>query len=105
METGVIPAGAAVEVLLGLEGTAEADCPLTLTVNGRSCEAPVPCEVYGRAEDGGGDVVNGYCEGEPAVFRFFLTDAADLQNLLTLTVGNEANKAVTVSYAEVRVSP
>ena len=105
VETGVIPTGAAVEIYLGLEGAAEADCPLTLTVNGRPCGAPAPCEVYGRAESGGGNVVNGYCEGEPAVYRFALADAADLPNLLTLTVGNEANKAVTVSYAEVRVSP
>lgn len=105
VETGVIPAGAAVEVLLGLEGTAKADCPLTLTVNGRSCEAPAPCEVYGRAEDGGGDVANGYCDGEPAVYRFVLTDAADLPNLLTLTVKNEGSRTAAVSYAEVRVSP
>ena len=104
IETGAIPDGAAVTVVLGFEKALSDEAALTVKANGVLCEAKGKTEANGRAEAGGGDVPGGYCRAENAVFYAFTVPAdAKLTNLLTLelTAGGGAPKVV---YAEADVN-
>ncbi|MBR0510790.1 MAG: hypothetical protein IJJ85_11795 [Clostridia bacterium] len=104
VETGVIPKGSEVSVYLGLSKEV-ADGKLTLSVSGRETEYKGRDMVYGRAESGGEDVELGYCEaGDAFVYKFTLSDAENLPNLLTLEISN-GDRACNLVYAEIKVEP
>ncbi|MBQ6163293.1 MAG: hypothetical protein IJK23_02330 [Clostridia bacterium] len=101
VETGYIPEGAAVTVYLGFDSAlADADS-IALTVNGR------PCDPAGKVDDLSrfvGENDSGYCRWDCTIYRYELTDASRLPNLLTLALAN-SGKTVNVLYCEVDVTP
>ncbi len=103
IETGAVPKGAAVTVILGLEKAPTDEDPLLLTVNGVACGATAEkTEACGRSEADGGDVPGGYCREDAAVFYKFTVPAdAGFTNLLRLELAAAQNRVV---YAEADVA-
>ncbi len=101
IETGYIPNGAHVSIYVGLNKETDENS-FSLSVNDAQCSAPVRDEVYGRSEADGGDIPQGYCSEDCVIYRFDLTDTADLPNLLSLSF--RSGSAATIVYAEVKVS-
>ena len=101
IETGYIPNGAHVSIYVGLNKETDENS-FSLSVNDAQCSAPVRDEVYGRSEADGSDIPQGYCSEDCVIYRFDLTDTADLPNLLSLSF--RSGSAATIVYAEVKVS-
>ncbi len=103
VETGYIPDGARVDVYVGLDRPLAEDELLTLTLNGGKCAFEGEAEVYGRSENGGADVPQGYCRTDCFIYRFSAGNAAGLPNLQTLTFTGD--RRVKVTYLELGVTP
>lgn len=104
VETGYIPDGAAVTVYLGLKKELTDEAALTVSINGTVLTPEGNSEVYGRSEADGSDVAQGYCREDCFIYAFTM-NAAGLPNLLTLTLTNAGRDAVSVTYAEIDVTP
>ena len=100
VETGYIPAGAAVTVYLGFDRALADDDQITLTVNGRACAPAGKVEDLSRFTDG----ESTYCRWDATIYQYELTNAADLPNLLTLAFAN-SGKTLNVTYCEIDVTP
>ena len=100
VETGYIPAGAAVTVFLGFDRALTAEDRIALTVNGRACAPEGRAEDLSRFTEG----ENSYCRWDCTIYRYELTDASDLPNLLTLAFTNKG-LALNVTYCEIDVTP
>jgi|GEM_PF-380823 len=104
IETGYIPENSEVHIYLGFDSDYQDLSPVAVSVNGISIAEGVAAEVYGRSEVNGSDVLNGYCDGDPHVYEFDLSDTKDLPNLLTVSIKNSSGKTFNIIYAEVSVT-
>lgn len=105
VQTGYIPDGATVTVYLGLSSTLSDDEDLSVSIGGKTLTAQGRGEVYGRSEADGSDVAQGYCREACHIYVFSLENAAELPNLLSLTIADNGGGTVSVTYAEVDVTP
>ena len=104
VETGCIPDGAGVTVLLGFSQELAEEAAVTVTIKETPLTPEGRSEVYGRSEADGSDVPQGYCREDCAIYRYTRTGGAqDLPNLLTLAITNNSGKTVNVTYAEIKI--
>ena len=102
LETGAIPEGAAVSLLIGTNKPLKDGAALTLTVNGAPCAFIGEDEVQGLAESDGGPVPGGYAPEGAHIYRYTLSDASALPNLQTLAFTGDG---IQIVYVELDVSP
>ena len=104
VETGCIPDGAGVTVLLGFSQELAEEAAVTVTIKETPLTPEGRSEVYGRSEADGSDVPQGYCREDCVIYRYTLNGGAeDLPNLLTLAITNNSGKTVNVTYAEIKI--
>lgn len=89
--------------MLGFSQELAEEAAVTVTIKETPLTPEGRSEVYGRSEADGSDVPQGYCREDCAVYRYSLSDARDLPNLLTLAITNNSGKTVNVTYAEIKI--